>query len=245
MYVPRVLEERGLSGYEPETLAIWLAALDVHPAAAAFDVGANVGVFAYLAAVRGDRPVVAFEPTPELAATIRRVADENNLEIRTEQIALGHHDGVASLHLSRVSDASNSLAAGFRPSMESLAVQVQTLDNYCRDSRLAPRLLKIDTETTESDVLRGGLNMIREHRPWIICELLPGHREKDVPLVLKGLGYRYIHISPDFSRAENELPFGDERDRNWLLVPESPSDAFWAAADRWHSLVRTCLPVEA
>jgi FkbM family methyltransferase len=245
LYVPRVLEERGLAGYEPETLAVWLAALDLDATGAVFDVGANAGLFSLLAAVHSGRAIVAFEPTPDLANTVRRIADENNLPITTEQIALGARTGVASLHLSRVSDASNSLASGFRPSTESLPVQVQTLDEYCRKANVFPGVLKIDTETTEADVLQGGLGIIREYRPYIICELLPGHRERDVPEVLEGLGYRYIHISSSFSPVEHRLPFGDEKNRNWLLAPESPSDHFWRSVHRWHDALMRCVPVQA
>lgn len=240
LYIPRILEEQGLAGYEPETLAVWLAACELLPVGPVLDIGANVGVFAALAAACTDREVVAFEPTPVLADTLRRVAVENHLRIDVEQAALSAASGVATLYLSRVSDASNSLAPDFRPSDVSLPVRSTTLDDWNERSREAPVLLKVDTETTEADVLAGGLAGIRTHRPWILCELLPGERAQDVPRLLKDLGYHYFHITSELPAVEHETPDPDETHRNWLLTPDPVQVAFWEAAQRWHSALLQC-----
>jgi FkbM family methyltransferase len=245
LYIPRVLEERGLCGYEPETIAAWLAALQTLPPGPVFDIGANVGVFSLMAAARTNREVVAFEPTPDLAATNRRIAVENNLRVTVEQLALGRETGGAMLHLSSVSDASNSLAAGFRPSRESLPVRVETLAGYCERTARAPVLLKVDTETTEADVLAGGLSFIKEHRPWIVCELLPGHREQEVPELLRRLDYRYLHLTPSFPQKEHDSPRGENANRNWLLAPSSPPEMYWKTARTWYERLLRCGPASA
>lgn len=242
LFIPRVLERDGLAGYEPDTLAAWLAAIEILPHGPAFDVGANIGLFSHLAAARGGCGVIAFEPTPVLAATVRSIATDNHLDIRVEELALGRQAGLAELYLSSTSDASNSLASGFRHADRSLTVRVETLDGYCTRTSTWPAVLKIDTETTESDVLAGGLEMIRARRPWMVCELLPGRREEDIPDVLDTTGYRYYHISPAFPEEPHDKPYGDREDRNWLLAPEAPPRAYWDAARRWHARLLRCLP---
>lgn len=242
LYVPRVLERKGLAGYEPETLAVWLAALQLAGEGAALDIGANMGLFSLLAAARTSRKIIAFEPTPVLAETVRSIGEDNHLHIDIEQLALGRQRGLAELHLSSASDASNSLASGFRKAQGSLTVRVETLDGYCARAATTPAVLKIDTETTEADVLCGGLEVIKKARPWIICELLPGHREGEIPEVLKDTGYRYIHITHELSGREHPAPFGHADARNWLFAPSDPPAEFWTTARSWYDRLLLCRP---
>jgi hypothetical protein len=72
LYVPRLLEASGFAGYEPDATACFLAAIDEVEATAAFDIGANVGVFAVLAAAVTSADVTGFEPTPDIAAAFGR-----------------------------------------------------------------------------------------------------------------------------------------------------------------------------
>jgi len=59
-FVARELRASGLATYEPEALACFLAALEAGPPGAVLDVGANIGLYAFLAAARSARTAVAF-----------------------------------------------------------------------------------------------------------------------------------------------------------------------------------------
>jgi FkbM family methyltransferase len=233
MFIGRELDENGLAGYEPETLAVFLAALARRPQGTVLDVGANIGVFSMLAAALSDWEVVAFEPTPELAVAARRVAEANSLRFTVEEVALGRESGSATFYLSDVTDASNSLAAGFRPSTRSLLVPVETLDDWSARTGIVPDVIKIDTETTEPDVLHGARGLLREHRPWLLCEVLPGHREEDLLAELVPLGYTWHHIRDgEPLEATTELDATDPN-RNWLFTPEPLDAAFLGEVDAW------------
>ncbi|RKS71041.1 FkbM family methyltransferase [Actinomadura pelletieri DSM 43383] len=243
----KLLLRDGIGGYEPDTAACFLAALRHAPAGAALDVGANIGLYSVLAGCRSDRPVYGFEPTPALADLMRRMAATNDLRFHTEQLALGDANGTATLYLSNKTDLSNSLAAGFRTPIGQLDVPVETLDHWCARRTTIPGLIKIDTETTEPAVIRGALQTIRRHRPWIFCEILPNRRvEEPVMELLRDLDYPcWYHIAGDPPYEPREKIVGDDTYEYmmWLFTPEPVAPEVWRLTSAWRtSLARTRVP---
>ena len=242
MLVPRRLAERGLAGYEPESMACFLAQADVAGPGAVFDIGANVGIFAALASALTDRRVVAFEPAPELVAAARRFAADNRLGFTTEPLALGAENGTATFYLSDSSDTSNSLAEHFRSSSAQITVPVETLDDYVARTGVVPAVLKVDTETTEPDVIAGAVQTITEHRPWILCEVLANRVEERLTEVMAPLGYHWYPISEEIPFQEAYKIVGDHtyRNLNWLFAPRRPDERFWSAVRERLAALRSC-----
>jgi len=198
---------------------------------AVLDIGANVGLYAALAAAVTDREVVAFEPFPTLADVAERFATENDLGFRVESIALGSETGSATLYLSDASDSSNSLAAGFRKSTRQIEVPVETLDGYVQRTGVVPAVIKIDTESTEPEVLFGGAETLRDHRPWVLCEVLARRGEDRLTEALVPHGYHWYHITNEVPYQNATVIEGDPTYQHlmWLFAPEPPDEAFWAA----------------
>jgi FkbM family methyltransferase len=244
LVVPRYLAADGLAGYEPSALACFLAASDVADPGAIYDIGANIGIYAALAAAMTDRPVYAFEPYPLLVDVARRFSDDNKLGYTTESIALGAENGSATLYLSDRSDSSNSLNAGFRASSQQIEVPVETLDSYVDRTGATPSVLKIDTETTEPNVLAGATATIAKHRPWILCEVLSGRVESDLEQVLAPLGYRWYAITDEVPYREAVRIVGDSSYENlmWLFAPERPTGVFWQAVRQRREALKWCTP---
>jgi FkbM family methyltransferase len=230
LFVPWRLDEQGLAGYERESLACFLAATDVAGPGAVLDVGANVGIYAALASALTERRVCAFEPSPALADIARRFAADNNLSYTTESLALGAENGSATLYLSDITDTSNSLAAGFRRSSVQIKVPVERLDSYVARTGVVPAVIKVDTETTEPDVLAGAAKTIAAHRPWILCEVLAGRVETRLTEVLTPFGYHWYQITGNIPYLEAEQIAGDNTYQHlmWLFAPEKPGEDFWA-----------------
>jgi FkbM family methyltransferase len=243
-WVLRGVEQRGLTGDDRSSYAVFLACCESSTTGCVFDVGANVGPFSWLSASSGRR-TIAFEPVDELRSLLKTIADHNRLSIETSSIAVADHRGTATFYLSDQSDASNSLASGFRRSSKSLEVQVDTLDDLCREHGWVPTVIKIDTESTEPAVVRGAQATIAAHRPWIVCEVLAGRTEQTLAAELEHHGYRYFHINDDFPLRASEVFEGDRTHRrlNWLLAPEQPSDEFWERAAFWYAELGASLPV--
>lgn len=180
-YVAKLLAENGIGKYEPHTMATALLLLkEVANQRIFFDIGANIGVYSFfLASVLEPEGLTihGFEPTPNLAAIARKIAEDNSLSYQVEELAMGSRCGSAELYLSKKTDSSNSLLKGFRESLQSITVPLETVDNYSQKNGLMPSVIKVDTEATEPDVLLGCSETIRKNRPWIICEVLAGRTE--------------------------------------------------------------------
>ncbi|WP_125811072.1 FkbM family methyltransferase [Actinoplanes sp. ATCC 53533] len=231
LMVPRKLAQNGLHAYESSAVPCFLAAIGAAGPGAVLDIGANVGLYAALAAACSDREVVAFEPFPTLSEVAERLSADNDLNFRVESIALGSETGQATLYLSNSSDSSNSLAAGFRESTRQIEVPVETLDAYVRRTGVVPAVLKIDTESTEPDVLFGSAETLRDHRPWVLCEVLAGRGEDRLTEAMAPHGYHWFHITSEVPYAPAQDIAGDRtyKDLMWLFAPEAPDESFWAA----------------
>jgi len=152
---------------------------------------------------------------------------------------LGAAPGTALLHLSDQTDSSNSLRAGFRPSRRSVSVRVETIDRYVASTGTTPHVIKVDTESTEPDVLRGAAGLLATSRPWIICEVLAGRTEADLTAILAPLGYCWFRIDGAEPLEARSLIEGDPSyaHMNWLFAPEEPGPAFWQAFAGWRTSI--------
>lgn len=242
--VPRRLQLAGLAGYEPETVACFLGLCDIAPPGPVWDVGANVGVYALLAAVACERPVEAFEPTRVTARVARRWLRRAGSDAHVHRMALGDHDGTATLYLSTSSDSSNSTAAGFREASRTVSVPQRTLDGLAAELG-PPAVLKIDTETTEPQILRGAEEVLRRHRPWILCEALPGRTEEELMSVMAPHGYTWHLVGPDTPFPARERIDGDPELYMWLFAPEAIPDLLWQRIGFWRERLDSCTPAAA
>jgi FkbM family methyltransferase len=240
-WLPRLLHHRGLGAYEREGLACFLAALEGPTQGAVLDVGANIGIYAALAATHSQRPVYAFEPTPEVARVAEGIAADNGLDHRVVELALSNHSGTGTLRLSAVTEGSNSLVQGPEPEMGRVKVPVDTLARWRDREKTVPAILKIDTEATEPDVVSGALEILRRYRPLVLCEVRPhlGVAERLMAL-LEPFDYSWHHLAgPPPRPPEHAITPCDEH-RMWLFAPREPSDGFWERARSWYEALARC-----
>jgi FkbM family methyltransferase len=152
----------------------------VRPGHIVFDVGANIGQSALVAAPLAGPSgrVISFEPNPAafkgLAAAVHASGYPN---ITAVQKALSdragtfdffldtreEHTGVAS-SLRELDDL--AAAGNSRKSM----VECITLDYYCATHDLTPDIIKIDVESAEPLVIAGGRSTIERNRPVMLFE---------------------------------------------------------------------------
>jgi len=241
MFIPYKLDESGLGQYEPHAIDCFLTLVQHAGPGAVFDVGANVGLYGLLAAAYSDREVHWFEPAPDTAGTARDTAAANGLHVTVAEIALGDDTGEATLYLSDSTDSSNSLNPDFRAHSKEIVVPLETIDGYVSRTGVVPTILKIDTETTEPEVLAGARELIREHRPWIMTEVLWSLVEDRLHKVMDEFGYTYYHLDGPGPRPAVERIVGD---RTWtyymyLLAPEPVDDAFWERMNSWRGALET------
>ena len=235
MYIPHKLDESGLGTYEPFALDCFLALIEQAPPGAVYDVGANVGLYGLLAGAYSDRAVHCFEPAPDTAQAARDIAAASGIEMTVAEIALGDDTGTATLYLSDSTDSSNSLNPAFRKHSKEIVVPLETLDDYVARTGDVPAIIKIDTETTEPEVLAGARRTIAEHRPWLMVEVLWSLVEDRLHAVMDEFGYTYYHLNGAGPREATEKIVGDS---TWtyymfLLTPEPVDAAFWDRMNAW------------
>jgi FkbM family methyltransferase len=188
------------------------------------DVGTNRGQLlrvALRAAPVGRH--VAFEPIPELAAELRR---EFPL-LDSRQLALSAQAGTAEFCHFRTMDGWSGLRRSLevsdeRGAPEYIDVRVSTLDVELAE--LQPRVIKIDVEGAELEVLQGGREVLARARPFVIFEHVPsasalyGSPPGAVWDELRALGYEIFSITGEGPFARDEF-IAREEVVNWFARP--------------------------
>ncbi len=164
----------------------------LRPGMTVYDVGANVGFTAVLAARRvgPQGRVVCFEPLPANAEQIRRNAALNRFSgVEVRQTALGREDGEAEFLTSESPTWGRLAQAGAAPRQSGvLRVPVRSLDSLAVGDKLPPpAFIKMDVEGAEADVLAGGRKLLAAARPVLVVEL--HHTYAAVLDSLAGLDY--------------------------------------------------------
>jgi len=175
------------------------------------DVGANVGVYTFLAARRvgPTGSVIAVEPTTSCIQHMQKTIAASSLEnvVSLVEAAAGDREGTVQFQEKRAS-AFNSISASElvpgQGSSNEKTVNLTTLDSIWR-SRGKPQidLIKIDAEGAEEQVVSGGLELLAASRPIIIFENIHVSRVTGTATakILEPLGYEFY----TYNRFLNKL----------------------------------------
>jgi FkbM family methyltransferase len=151
----------------------------VRPGDVVWDIGANVGLFAFAAAscagVRGS--VVAFEPDAFLVNCLRRSASiqpASSAPVTVIAAAIASEISLRAFTIASRSRASNAFSGYGETLMgaaaENLTVVAVNLDWL--DAKLPPpNVIKCDVEGAEAEVFVGQKEILANIRPVIICEV--------------------------------------------------------------------------
>ena len=191
-------------------LEILLGALE--PGDGFLDVGANVGIFAIPAAVHVGRRgrVYAFEPAPDMADTLRAMADANGVGDRLDlrRMALGEEKATLALRVDPDDPSDATKRSLFVEGDVVAQVPVRALDELVESGELMLdpplRAVKIDVEGAEVPCLRGMRSTLRSHQPRVVVvETIESHLERagfdlhDVDDVLASVGLRRQSNGPE------------------------------------------------
>lgn len=195
-----------LGEYEPEQTG-WtrecLRAGDV-----VIDVGANFGYHTFLASslVGPTGAVFAFEPSPLASATLTAGVRRNNLaNVTITQAAVGNEAGRAALFGEESDDLHSPSLVQMHSGLKSVDVPILRLDDFepLKDDDTMIRLMKIDVEGYEPDVLTGARGMLQEGRVEnIFCEFNSGWLERNDSTIMQlkdrfaALGYHIYRQTP-------------------------------------------------
>ena len=142
------------------------------------DVGANIGSYTILASGHVGARTLAFEPVPASFERLRENVRLNLLDdvVNIQNKGIGKNPGMLRFTLD--ADTANHVVSEDEPTQDrTVEVLVDTLDSLT--TSLSPRLIKIDVEGFEANVIGGGQRIFRD--PTL----------KAVLVELNGSGMRY------------------------------------------------------
>ena len=150
----------------------------IQPGDVVWDVGANMGLFAFVAAFLAGPTgrVIAFEPDAYMVGLLHRSSralPAAYAPVDIVPVALSDSIGLTKLFIANNGRAANSLGAGnseMGGSRATQSVMTVTLD-WALTIAPPPAVLKVDVEGFEEAVLRGGSEMLAKVRPKIHCEM--------------------------------------------------------------------------
>ncbi len=160
--------------------------LYIHEGDYVVEVGANIGMHTAILQkkVGEDGVVFAFEPFDTNINKLRLNLDLSKNNVKIYQLAVSNFKGQSDFKVFR----DNPGICGFieRPwydknKMETITVEVDYIDNIKEIQDI--KLIKIDAEGADFDVIRGSVKLINTCRPLIIFE---GGRKKSNPASLYG-----------------------------------------------------------
>lgn len=160
-----------------------------------FDLGANIGMFSCVAAVKGKK-VYAFEPTPGTVNYLRRNSKlYDNFEV--VEAAVSDKDGEASFTINNLSGedlntGANTLFAErieSSHSSETISVKTVSLDSFVKTNHVERvDFIKADIEGAERYMLEGAKEILKKHAPKL--SLCTYHLQDD-PEVMKNIILKY------------------------------------------------------
>lgn len=194
------------------------------------DVGANVGYYSILAAKAGAH-VYAFEPIPATYQRLCRNIEINQLAtVRTFCAGLGEKADSKIFYYNQMCSSSSSrvnLACHFEGTAVQVECPIVTLDEICVQEKIdRVDLIKCDVEGGELSVFRGGVETLKKHRPYVLCEMLRKWTAKfhyhpnEIIQLFSSLGYICVALPGSNTGGyilEHMLETTEEQ--NFLFVP--------------------------
>lgn len=196
----------------------------VRPGDTVVDVGANRGMFSFLASQRvgAQGTVISFEPNPHCVKILQAEATANGIQnIEVHTCGLGDTNGTLPLFVPTVNSGEATFAKSRYADAKQIVVPVHIGDNLL--ATISPSLIKIDVEGFECRVLRGLRRTIERSRPIVLTEVISDNLNaagstveelttlmrtmdyKGFALHLKRQGRKHVLTLRDFNRG----PFND------------------------------------
>ncbi len=210
--LPSWIYRRLIGRHDEWSLRLWRdLASKVAGDRAILDIGAFRGEYALIAREVNDAVAIyAFEPNPHSLEALTRNCESRRITILDTAVA--EHSGEARL--------SDSSAQSRITSRGEFAVKTIALDDWWKEERIAPALIKIDIEGYEASVVLGAREMIKECKPAILCEVLNDPAGLELVAALEPCNYRFLRIDENTGTEERQtITREDWRHKNWLLLP--------------------------
>jgi len=181
-FKPEILMAEGLRSdstrREPGTVK-WVSKM---PSGVLYDIGANIGAYSLIAAVSNPKlTVLAFEPMYKNYYVLMENIVKNKLTTRVSAycLALADRSGVNTFNLASLDVGSALSAFGealdfkgekFKPVIKQDVLGITMDDLVYRYGAARPTYVKIDVDSIEAKIVRGGERCFKEHVKSVMVE---------------------------------------------------------------------------
>lgn len=180
-----------------------------------FDVGANIGLWSkHALKVNSNLKVYAFEPIPQIFSILVTNIDAKTFNFYPYLIGLSDNNSQKSFYIYSKNIETTGMSTCYRREEDiekriglvptKINIKTKTLDLFCEEQAISSiDFLKIDTEGSEYDVLKGAAGMLQKNSISAIQfeyggTYVSAHiKLQDVFFFLKSFGYRVFRILPD------------------------------------------------
>jgi FkbM family methyltransferase len=190
-----------------------------------FDIGSNVGLRSVFA-LSENRPTVLFDPNPEVSKISKQMIDLNHFKnYKIEQSGLSDTVGELSFYISSsayMSSFDKEHAAKDKIVAE-IKIPVTTINLYLKaNPQFQPKIVKIDVEGFEINVLRGASEMLENYKPALLIEILDTtDNRKSILDYLASYNYEAFYL---FNRNEGMLVSAaadnQKQNHNYLFIAD-------------------------
>jgi FkbM family methyltransferase len=199
--------------YNPDVAQVLINALE--PGDTFIDIGAHVGWFTLIGAriVGAFGRVLAVEPDVANYRCLKRHLKINDLngDVNPRRMAVSNGNGKVKLYLNQDNDGGHALWPVWKHSSNVISdknrkttkVRSITLDNLCEQEQITKaKLIKIDTEGAEGEILKGAYGLLSEKRiQHIVMEVnnrgleLMGTDIEEITNMMDNFGYKYTKLA--------------------------------------------------
>jgi len=200
------------------------------------DIGSNIGYYSLLAAKSNPKiKAYAFEPASGPKHYLKANIEVNNFNNNITHLDLALSENVGKIDFYEVENVKYktlqyNLAgegnAGTKTTSRNFiknTVNSKTLQQFINEASLSKiDVIKMDTEGTEVNILKSGVESIIKHQPIIICETLFNNIESELEDFFKSLNYSFYNHTPQgLKKVATITRDVDNGIRNCFFVPDS------------------------
>ncbi len=197
----------------------------IRPGDTVIEVGANIGALTVPMArfVGAAGNIVAFEPQRVLFQNLcANIALNGFTHVRAQNMAVGTDGG--SVVLPKIDYAQPGIFGGhsIEGATDGETVPLVALDQFIKTNKC--RLMKIDVEGMEEDVIRGASDLITRLQPFLYVENDRQEKSESLISTIQGFGYTLYWHLPPLCRMDNYFGqqltlFPNTLSMNMLCVP--------------------------
>lgn len=191
------------------------------------DGGANIGYYTLLASklVGNNGKVISFEPTPSAFKILKKNTEEKTNIILEEKALLNKIGEIKFIDYGLKNSPLNSVIKRttiLENQGKEINVESITLDEYCFKNNIKPTFIKLDVEGSESLVLEGMKNILKNDKPIISIEVGGGkewafNNQKSISL-LQSFNYKVYEIDENGELIDHKIKQEYDYD-NLIFLP--------------------------